>query len=144
MLAKVQRPTRGVVESQKTADSIFGVYKPPNARLEPRANNDMIAQDDGRDGSKPMFGRVQRTRVGGEIAGCTQRRIAKGNVLSLLPKQVRDRRDPMGMTTHVYTGRALAIQDHAQDLERPWADPYNISPVSRVPDLSPERYPESN
>ena len=50
----------------------------------------------------------------------------------------------MGMTTHVYKGRALAIQDHAQNLERPRADPDNILPVSRVPDLSPERYPESN
>jgi hypothetical protein len=29
----------------------------------------MIAQDDGRDGSKPMFGRVQRLRVGGDITG---------------------------------------------------------------------------
>jgi hypothetical protein len=29
----------------------------------------MIAQDDWRDGSKPMFGRVRRLRVGGDIAG---------------------------------------------------------------------------
>jgi len=28
----------------------------PNARLEPRARGDMIAQDFGRDGSKPMLG----------------------------------------------------------------------------------------